>query len=283
MPRSSIAAATGPPLAAGSSTRTQIASGAVPVGEQVLGFARHGLRLGPLVAAAPEADGRIAEHLFQDERLRLRVRRGEGGCCGASPSSTPPPPRDPQRRRLPRRGGSGSPSRADEDRALGRRRLLELVDHQVREAGCDLGSDVGPLVQQLVEGEEDVAAVEAAGLGEDAVVGGAELGQLRLGRLGAGLQLVDLAEQAGEQPGRVAADLVAAQGKLVETVEEHRQALGRAEDVEEGIETGGRRVLAQEPLADRLPGADPELLERIARAGFRRAPAGAARRRDWRR
>ena len=40
-------------------------------------------------------------------------------------------------------------------------------------------ADVRALAQEPVEGEEDVAAVEAAGLGEDAVVGrGDELGEL---------------------------------------------------------------------------------------------------------
>ncbi len=55
MPRSSIAAATGPPLAAGSSISTQISSGRGPVAEQVLDLAGDRLRLGPLVGAAPEA------------------------------------------------------------------------------------------------------------------------------------------------------------------------------------------------------------------------------------
>ncbi len=134
--------------------------------------------------------------------------------------------------------------------------------------------------------QEDVAAVEAAGLGEDLVVGGVELGELDLapGRLARGLvagfglggtgafgeagrpdavrlERVDPRQQPGQQAGRVAADLVAAQRQLVEAVEQHRQPLGGAEDVEEGVEPGRLGVLAQEPLAERLPGADPELLE----------------------
>ena len=116
------------------------------------------------------------------------------------------------------------------------------------------------LVQKSAECEEDVAPVEVAGLGDDPVVGGAELGKVGLGRVGAGLQLVDLAEQASEQAGRVAANLVIAKRQLIEVVEHHRQPLCRAEDVEEGVEPGGGRVRAQQAFADHRPGVDPELL-----------------------
>ena len=50
-------------------------------------------------------------------------------------------------------------------------------------------------------------------------------------------------------------------GSSVEAVEQHRQPLGPAEDVEEGVEAGLLGVLAQQALADRVPAADPELLE----------------------
>ena len=92
-------------------------------------------------------------------------------------------------------------------------------------------------------------------------MGGDQLGQLGIGRVGARLDLVDLPQQAGEQAGRVAADLVAPQRELVEAVEQQRQALGRPEDAEEGIEARGGRVLAQQSLAELLPGADPELFQ----------------------
>ena len=94
------------------------------------------------------------------------------------------------------------------------------------------------------------------------VVGRDQLGQLGIGRVRAGLHLVDLLEQAGEQAGGVAADLLVAERQLVEAVEQHRQPLGRAEHVEEGVEAGRGRVLAQQPLAELFPGADPELFER---------------------
>src|SRR5205823_8476210 len=65
---------------------------------------------------------------------------------------------------------------------LFRSRVLVLVDHHVGEASRDLRADVGALVQELAEGEEDVALVEVARLGDDPVVGGAELRQVGLGR-----------------------------------------------------------------------------------------------------
>ena len=139
--------------------------------------------------------------------------------------------------------------------------------------------------QQPPQDQGDVAGVEAAGGGEDPVMGGVELGELVLapGRLprrlvgggleslpgerrqglgtdGLGLQGVDPAEQAGQQAGRVAADLVVSKRQLLEPVEQHRQPLGRSEYVEERVEAGLRRVVAEQALPDRLPGADPELL-----------------------
>ena len=92
-------------------------------------------------------------------------------------------------------------------------------------------------------------------------MGGAEPRQFGLGGVGAGLERVDPLQQAGEQAGRVAADLAGfAHRQLVEAVEQHRQALGAADDAEEGVEPRGLGVLAQEALGGRLPGPDPELL-----------------------
>ena len=83
MPRSSIAAATGAARWAGSSTSTQIASGAVPAGEQVLGLAGDGLRLGALVGAAPEARRRVAEPALEHDRLALGVEVAEPGAAAS--------------------------------------------------------------------------------------------------------------------------------------------------------------------------------------------------------
>ena len=88
-----------------------------------------------------------------------------------------------------------------------------------------------------------------------------QLGQLGIGRIGAGLYLVDLLQQTRQQAGGVAADLLVPERQLVEVVEEHGEPLCRAEHIEEGIEAGGGRVLAQQALAELLPGADPELLQ----------------------
>ncbi len=74
------------------------------------------------------------------------------------------------------------------------------------------------------------------------------------------LQQVDATQQPAEQAGGVAADLVAAQRQIVETVEQHGQAVGRADGGEERIEPGLGRVLAQERLGRLLVGVDPELL-----------------------
>ena len=191
---------------------------------------------------------------------------------------------------------------------MGWGRLLELVDHQVLEALRDPQAGVGALREQAVQGQEDVAAIEAAALGEDPVVARVELGELDLsshglpgGLVGSallpvasallqprrpdpfGLQRIDPSEQAGQERGGVAADLVAAQRQLVEAVEEHRQPLRRAQHVEEGVEAGRLGVLAQEPLADRLPAADPELLERAVQerlGSFSQPPRGRPGRAD---
>ena len=159
MPRSSIAAATAPPWRAGSATSTQISSGGGAAGEQVLDLAGDRLRLGALVArsarsascrargsgaraatASPLAGGASRNHAVAEppsasasllERVELvRVVAGERlEHAPAGPGSSPPARRP-----------SGSSKRS-----------------------AISPPHVGPLDQQAVEGEEDVAAVEAAG------------------------------------------------------------------------------------------------------------------------
>ena len=150
----------------------------------------------------------------------------------------------------------------DEERTLSRGRLLVLVDHQVREAAGHRGPRLRTLGERPVEDQEEVAAVDAARLGEDPVVRRAQLGQLRVGLLGSGLEGVDPLQQPGQEPGRVAADLhPLAQRHLVEAVEQHRQSLGATEHAEERVEP--RRlgqIGSQHALGDLLPGPDPELL-----------------------
>ena len=76
-----------------------------------------------------------------------------------------------------------------------------------------------------------------------------------------GLEDVDPLEQPGEQPGGVAADLMAAQRQLVEVVEEQGEAVRRRGRLEERVDAGLERVVAEHPLGEARPGLHPELLE----------------------
>ena len=225
----------------------------------MLGLSCYGLRLRPLVRAAPPAHAWIPEHLFQDKRLRPRVlSRGRGGAAGGPRSVLDPPitrGRDGFRVEVIRIRAA----QLSQDGPLCCGRVLELVHHHVGEARRQLGAELGLLVEELAEQEEDVAAIEVAGLGEDAVVGGAELGEVGFGRVRAGLHLIHLLQKSREQARRVAADVVIAQRQVVDPVEQDGEPLGRAEDVEERVEAGGDRVAAEQPLADFVPGSDPEL------------------------
>ena len=101
-------------------------------------------------------------------------------------------------------------------------------------------------------------------------LGGARRGALaaqrplaqRLGLDRLGLEDVDAAQQAGEQPGRVAADLVAAQRQIVDAVEQDREPVAEADRGEERVEPRLDRVLAQQSLGGLLVGVNPELLVR---------------------
>jgi hypothetical protein len=77
---------------------------------------------------------------------------------------------------------------------------------------------------------------------------------------GLSLQRVDPAQQPGEQPCRIAADLVAAKRELVDAVEQDREPVGGADGGEERVEPGLDRVLAQQRLRGLGVGPDPQLL-----------------------
>ncbi len=181
--------------------------------------------------------------------------------------------------------------------AVGDARLLELVDDELGEALAEALADVGALGREAGQLDHDVAAVEAAELAQGALVVRVEVGELDLapgvlalarvgggalaldgpaaqarGRHRLGLDHVDALQQAGEQAAGVAADLVAAQGQVVEAVEHEGEPVGGRDGLEERVEAGLDRVLAQQALGDRLVGADPELL-----VGARRAPPRSAR------
>ncbi len=175
MPRSSIAAATAPALLGG-------------IGDQHADLLRRRCPPATRCSTARATACACARSLAQRQKLQLRDRGSARSSRTRSPARVRP-------RRTSASAGVASVGRSisrretwfglsaasdSEHRQLGRRRLLQLVDHQLAEALGDPPPHVGALDQQAVEGEEDVAAVEAAGLGEDAVVGGVELGELEL-------------------------------------------------------------------------------------------------------
>ena len=170
---------------------------------------------------------------------------------------------------------------------MGDAAVLELVDEQMGEALRDLAGDIRALGEQAAEDHDDVARRRGfrprAGCDRE----GVELGELELapgalalgGGGGAallrdrplakplggdvlGLERVDPAHEARQQPGRVAADLVTAQRQLVEMIEQDREPVRGADDGEERIEARVGRVVAQQALGDLLVGADPKLLAR---------------------
>ena len=176
---------------------------------------------------------------------------------------------------------------------MGETRILELVGEHVGEAGAHRSGDVGAIAEQLAELDHQVAAVEVAGLAQDAIVARVEIGEfdlapapLALGRArGAalrgdrpitqrrrrdrlGLQQVHPTQQPSEQARRVAADLVAAQRQLVEVVEHDREPVGRADRGEERVEARLERVVAQQSLA----GLARRCGSRAPRGGGRAAP-----------
>ena len=176
-----------------------------------------------------------------------------------------------------------------------RRGVLELVGHDVVEAALHLLGDVGALGQQPARLDHQVAARRGCPPRAGSDRGGhrarrtpsraapapAERGVLasrsraaaqsrsRSGVTRSSLQQVDPAQEPCQEPGRVAADLVAAQRQVVDAIEQDRQAVGRGDGREERVEPRLDRMLAQDPLGDLVVGADPELLVRVPRARSR--------------
>ena len=87
-----------------------------------------------------------------------------------------------------------------------------------------------------------------------------------------GLQGVNPADHARQQPGRVAPDLVAAERQVVDAVEQDSQPLGRAQGLEERVHARLGRMLAQQAHGGDAVGVDGELLEGL---GGRFLGAGA--------
>ena len=149
----------------------------------------------------------------------------------------------------------------------------ELIDHDVEEsAPRSPGGRRHSRASSLLQGEEDVAAVEAAGRCDDPVVGGVELGELGLGGARACPRRAPRralgsagpsrppsahrsAREVGQQARRVAADLVLAQRQLVQPVEQHRQPLGGAEHPKNGSSPAASECSrsSRSPSASQVP------------------------------
>ena len=220
-----------------------------------------------------------------------------GGALGRTPEA-------PDRlMRVERGRDAGVLARERRDQAgMGGSGVLQLVDQQVRGTQVQLAGDVGAVGDQPRRLQHQVARVEASRVTQDAVVARVELGELdlaprpfALGRalrllvarcgpvaqpLGADqleLQQVDAPQETGQEPGRIAADLVPAERQVVDAVEQDREPVGGRDRGEERIEPGLDRVLAQHLFGDLLVGADSQLLMGRRQLGVH-APAEQLRR-----
>ena len=86
------------------------------------------------------------------------------------------------------------------------------------------------------------------------------IGAVVLGRDHLVLQPVDPGDEAGEQRRRVAADLVFAEGEVVDALQQERQAVGGRDGREEGIHTGLERLVVEQPQAERAERLHMKLL-----------------------
>ena len=170
--------------------------------------------------------------------------------------------------------------------------VLHVVDEQMAVAGGDPRPDVRLVAQQRVGVQDEVAEVERALLGEQPVVGGVDGGELALalGAVVAGgqvggpaavlvggdhrvLEAVDPRDDAGEQRGRVAAEVVQAQRELVDVVEQHREAVGGRDRGDERVEPRLERLVVQQATRRSRARCGPRALRTRARAGPRRRRA----------
>ena len=172
-----------------------------------------------------------------------------------------------------------------QEHPLGEVGVVVLVHEHVLEAARDALAHVRALVEQLERAQDEVAEVERAALGQQAVVVGVEAGELELARragargvglrrrhrpLGVGavvlgrdhlvLQPVDARDEAGEQRRRVAADLVLAKREVVDALEQEREAVGGRDRREEGIHAGLERLVLEQAQAERAERLHVQLL-----------------------
>ncbi len=281
-----------------------------PGGDQLLGLRCDGLRLGALGAAAPEADAPAARALqllryALGQRVDHRGRCSEDAPAGAVVALEADDGRLGELaleveqvllRRAPEAVDRLVVVADDGDVAvlldeqpqqhpLGEVRVLVLVDEHVPVAARDPLTHVRALVQQPERLQDQVAEVERAAVGQEAVVVGVEAGELELAvgmrprgvALGAGgepfgvaavvgrrdhlvLEPVDPRHEAREQWRRVAADLVMAQGQLTDALEQQGEPVRRRDRREEGVDAGLECLVLQQSRAERVEGRDVELL-----------------------
>ena len=154
-----------------------------------------------------------------------------------------------------------------QQQALGEAGVLQLVDQHVRVARRQPRAHVRLLAQQPERVQDEVADVERAGVAQQPVVGGEQLGELALARAarvvgqrrrpravvrGADqlvLEPVDPADDRAERGARVAAQVVVAQRQVVDALEQHRQPVGGGDRRRERVQPRLQRLVAQQPRA----------------------------------
>ena len=154
----------------------------------------------------------------------------------------------------------------------GRVKVLEFVDHQVREPGDHLSGD-HRIGQQLFGDRGQHVPVEQVGGGEDPVVNLDQFGQLAA-VLAFPFGPVDPDQHLAQQPSRVAADLVVSERQIIDPGQQHRQPLGRTDDFEGGAEPGFDRPVAEDLLGQSFPGEDGERLVGAGQVLLEPGPVG---------
>jgi hypothetical protein len=135
------------------------------------------------------------------------------------------------------------------------------------------------LAQQPERAQHEVAEVQRPRLAQHPVVGAEQRAELALARgarallaerggpggvVLAGdelvLEPVDAADDRAEHGARVAAQVVVAQGQLVDVLEQHRQPVGGRDRGGERVDAGLERLVVQQARAQALEGGDGGLL-----------------------
>ena len=173
-------------------------------------------------------------------------------------------------------GGFCSSCKQTEQKPLGEARVLQLVDEHVPVALGEPVPHVRAGAQQAEAVQHEVADVERAGVRQHSLVRAVQLGELALAGalLGEGvrpggvvvgghelvLEAVDPLDDRAERRTRVAAQVVVAQGQVVDPLEQHRQPVGGADRGGERVEARLERLVAQQARAEAVEGRDGELL-----------------------